>query len=121
MLAYVLVAIGGAFGSVARFAMSAGIDRRYEGFFPLGTLVVNVLGCFLIGLIVGMSDSEKIRQFLMVGVLGGFTTFSAFSLQTMRLIQDRHYGVAAGYVAASLILCVVGTFLGLALARVARA
>ncbi|UCG73745.1 MAG: fluoride efflux transporter CrcB [Chromatiales bacterium] len=88
------VALGGAIGSVLRFTVG-GWAQRMTGWsqFPVGTLVVNVLGCLLIGLIGGLADYRQVldpgqRAFLMIGVLGGFTTFSAFAFETLGLMQD---------------------------------
>jgi CrcB protein len=120
MQAYLLVALGGALGSVARFAMASNIDARWSGAFPLGTLAVNTLGCLLIGLIAGLTDSMPARHLLMVGALGGFTTFSAFSLQSVELLKQHRYGVAIGYSLSSVIICVIATIAGLALARLIR-
>ena len=117
MNAYLIVAVGGAIGSVGRFALAGLIDGRWAGEFPLGTLVVNVLGSFLIGLIAGLTDHKPTQQFLMTGILGGFTTFSSFSLQTVRLVEDGRLLPAGGYVLASVALCLLGTFLGLLVAR----
>jgi len=93
--------------------------------FPWGTLVVNVVGSVLIGVLAGFGDSGRIalpaeaRQFLMVGVLGGFTTFSSFSLQTLRMLQDGDWMRASGNVFLSVVLCLVAVAIGYRIARVA--
>jgi CrcB protein len=113
------VMLGGAIGSGLRWWLSGWCAVKYGVAFPIGTLVVNVLGCFVIGLFAaltatdgGLSASTLARQLVMAGVLGGFTTFSAFSLQTMELFQAGHAGRALANVALSLLLCLAATWLG---------
>lgn len=118
-----LVAAGGAVGSVARYLMASGIQQSTGLHFPLGTLLVNVLGCFLIGLLyvwlVARPDPRhELRALLMVGVMGGFTTFSSFSLETVTLMLNGSYATAALNVVISVIACLAGTALGVALARI---
>jgi CrcB protein len=113
---YLLVACGGAAGSVARFAIAQAIDQRWASAFPVGTMAVNITGSFLIGLLAGLLDHKGAQQLLMVGVLGGYTTFSSFSLQSVRLVQDGRWDYAALYVLGSVALCLLGTFLGQGLA-----
>lgn len=122
MLAYFLVAIGGALGSVARFGLNGLISTRFGETFPWGTLVINVTGSFLIGVFAAYSDPEGrvmispgVRQFLMIGICGGYTTFSSFSLQTLRLAQDREWLYAGGNILLSVVLCLVAVWLGYAL------
>jgi CrcB protein len=122
MLAYLWVAIGGALGSVARYWCSdvvAEVAGRQGSLFPWGTLVVNVSGSFLIGFLFAFSEpggrrliGPAGRQFLMYGVCGGYTTFSSFSLQTLNLLQDREWLHAGGNVVLSVILCMIGVWLG---------
>jgi CrcB protein len=114
MLPYLLVALGGALGSVARFAAAAAVTQwRGQADFPLGTFVVNAAGSLVIGLVAGATDHPQVRQFVMIGVLGGFTTFSTFSLDTVRLCADKHWGTAALYVALSGVVCLAATAGGL--------
>lgn len=118
-----LVAVGGALGSVARYLMASSIQVASGWEFPLGTVLVNILGCFLIGLLyvwlVARPDPRhELRALLMVGVMGGFTTFSSFSLETVTLFINGSYANAALNVALSLIACLAGTALGIALARI---
>ena len=95
MLSYILVMLGGALGTGARFWMSGFIAERGGEFFPLGTLVVNVSGSFVIGFFAAFTDPEgpvlvspQFRQFFMIGLCGGYTTFSSFSLQTLDFARD---------------------------------
>ena len=116
MLNYFMVAIGGALGSVARFWISTVVSNRITETFPLGTLVVNVTGSFLIGLLAAMSRSNGMsnttRTFLMVGVCGGYTTFSSFSLQNLQLLQNGNLYYAGLNTALSLVLCMVAVWIG---------
>ena len=110
-----LIALGGAIGSVLRFLMVTTIGA------PIGTLAVNVLGSFAIGTLFVLLDGPKgpapIAPFLMTGILGGFTTFSAFSLDTLRLVAAGEPLQAALYVLGSVALSLIAVALGVALAR----
>jgi len=95
MLSYIVVMLGGALGTGARFWASGLIAERAGEFFPLGTLIVNITGSFAIGFLAAFADPEgrfllspRFREFFLVGVCGGYTTFSSFSLQTLDLIRD---------------------------------
>jgi fluoride exporter len=117
-----LVAVGGAVGSVARYLMASSIQTATGWAFPLGTVLVNILGCFLIGilyvLLVARPDPRQdLRALLMVGVLGGFTTFSSFSLETVTMAMNGNFGGATLNVVISVAACLVGTILGVTLAR----
>ena len=114
------VALGGALGSLARFAVQAGSVRLLGPGVPVGTLTVNVLGCFVIGLLfVWLTERGLMRAapLLMSGLLGGFTTFSAFSLDALVLWERGQVALAAGYVAASVVLSVVAVGAGVWLMR----
>ncbi|MBK6941767.1 MAG: fluoride efflux transporter CrcB [Planctomycetes bacterium] len=118
----VLVALGGALGAVARFVCGGAITRAVASSFPWGTLTVNVVGSLAIGAILGVAEgrgglSDAWRAFAVTGVLGGFTTFSAFSAETLGLIQRAHYGVAAANVAVSVALGLAAVVLGFAIGR----
>lgn len=118
MIQVAVVALGGALGAVARYGVGVLVARAFGLAFPWGTLAVNVLGGFAMGVLtirVG-PEQETMRLLLGVGVLGGFTTFSAFSLETVRLMEDAP-GAAMMYVAASLLLSVAACWLGLILGR----
>ncbi|MBP6700830.1 MAG: fluoride efflux transporter CrcB [Halioglobus sp.] len=106
------VALGGAFGSMARYLLAGWAHRLWEGPLPVGTLLVNVLGSFTIGILyVLLVEKQLIHQdwrgVLMVGFLGAFTTFSTFSLETISLLEAGHTGHALGYMLSSAVLCVV--------------
>ena len=119
MMQVLLVALGGAVGSVARYGVGIAAARWFGLAFPWGTLAVNVVGGLAMGLLdarVGQ-EGENLRLLLGVGLLGGFTTFSAFSLETVRLMEHQP-GLAMLYVAASLLLGVGACWLGLNLGRV---
>jgi CrcB protein len=124
MGAWVAVALGGAMGSVARFWLASAMTALTGPRFPWGTLLINVLGSFVIGLVAGVTLTPArvgvhpdIRIFLMTGVCGGFTTFSAFSLQTLELMQVGENVPAVGYAMSSVVFCVAATFCGWALGR----
>lgn len=118
------VAIGGALGSMARYGVGLGGARLFPAStWPWGTLTVNVVGGLAMGLLVGWmglrtgAGQETLRVFAAVGVLGGFTTFSAFSLETVQMIERRDYGLAGAYVLLSVVLAVAALMAGLLLAR----
>jgi CrcB protein len=122
MLATLWVAIGGAIGSVARFWLTELSAKWWGGEFPWGTVIANVTGSFLIGLIAAlpvMGPREALgpmgRQFLMVGIMGGYTTFSSFSLQTLTMLQHGHFSKAALNIGGSVVLCLIAVAAGYAL------
>jgi CrcB protein len=124
MGAWVAVAVGGAIGSVGRFWLTIVMTALTGPRFPWGTLLINVLGSMVIGLVAGLTLTPArvgmhpdIRIFLMTGVCGGFTTFSAFSLQTLELMQTGDVVPALGYAVGSVVLCVLATYGGWALGR----
>lgn len=121
-MVYLAVAAGSALGGAARYGLSGVVARSFGETFPWGTLVVNVLGSFLIGFVATVTgpDSRMLvspvaRQFWMPGIFGGFTTFSSFSLQTLSLLQEGEWLPAGGNVASSVVLCLAGVWLGAAL------
>lgn len=122
---WIAVAAGGALGSLARFWLTGLMTALTGPRYPWGTLLINVLGSFVIGLVAGLTLTPSrvgmhpdLRIFLMTGVCGGFTTFSAFSLQTLELIQVGDVVPAALYAVVSVVFCVVGTYCGWAAGRV---
>ena len=123
---FLIIGLGGALGSMARFGVASLIDNMMQKTGPVffvGTMLVNITGCLLIGFIFAISDTEGrfylsplVRQFVLVGFLGGYTTFSSFSLQTLLLAQDGQWVQAAANVLLSVVLCLVGVWLGATLA-----
>ena len=120
-IAYLWVALGGALGSVARFWINGLVIEKTSATFPWGTLVINVTGSFVIGIIgalaipEGRMDSQSrvfATQFLMIGVCGGYTTFSSFSFQTLSLLREREWLYAGGNVILSVVLCMVAVSFG---------
>ena len=110
------VAVGGALGSVARYLMGIGATRMFGLSFPWGTLIINILGSFLIGAFVEMfalkADlPQEVRVFLTVGICGGFTTFSTFSLDAYVLLERGEWWFAAAYIAGSVVLS-IGALVG---------
>lgn len=116
------VAIGGALGSMARYGVNVWSGRVFGTEFPWHTLIVNVLGCFIMGALTGLmaqklNVSQEVRAFLTTGILGGFTTFSAFSLDVAFLVERKATLAAGAYVAASVLLSLAAVFAGLHLMR----
>jgi CrcB protein len=127
MLAYLWVAIGGALGSVSRFWLSGFIASRLGEIFPWGTILVNISGSFLIGIFSALTIAEgKLDpqsrtfavQFLMIGICGGYTTFSSFSLQTLNLLREREWLYAGGNIILSIVLCMIAVWLGFLLGSI---
>lgn len=119
MIVYIWIAIGGAVGSLARYGASNLIAGAVGIPFPWGTLFVNVTGSFVIGFFATLTGPDgrvmatsDVREFVMVGLCGGYTTFSAFSLQTLRLVQDGEVGRAGLNVIASVTLCLLAVWIG---------
>lgn len=119
MLTYFWIAIGGALGSVARFWLSGVAANKVGETFPWGTIVVNVSGSFLIGIFAALcgpggklSGHADLRDLLIVGICGGYTTFSAFSIQTLDLMRQGHWLGATGNVLASVLACLAAVWLG---------
>jgi CrcB protein len=117
------VGLGGALGAVGRYLVGVQANRAFGGGWPYGTFAVNVAGGLLMGLLAGVlahkggADQERWRLLLGVGVLGGFTTFSAFSLDLALMIERRAYGAAGAYALASVLVSTAALFAGLMLAR----
>jgi fluoride exporter len=118
-MTYLWVAVGGALGSVARFWCSGLVARTVGGTFPWGTMVVNVVGSFVIGFFGTLTAPEgrflvapDVRTFVMIGLCGGYTTFSSFSLQTLALAQDGEWLQVGGNILLSVALCLLAVWLG---------
>lgn len=124
---FLLVFLGGGLGSMARYGVGIAMGRLGLTSWPYGTLTVNIIGGFVMGLLAaglalrGGADAEKWRVLFGVGVLGGFTTFSAFSLETALMIERREFVQAGGYAAISVILSLVALFAGMLVMRKALA
>jgi fluoride exporter len=121
-MGYAIVFIGGGLGAALRHGVNLGAARWLHAGFPFGTLIVNVSGSLIMGLIAGYfafkgDASQNWRLFLTTGILGGYTTFSAFSLDAAVLYERGEIGLAASYVIASVVLSIAGLFAGLAIAR----
>ncbi len=121
-MVYLIVFLGGGLGASLRHGINIAAARLWGTAFPYGTLTVNVTGSIVMGLIAGYfafrgDASQHWRLFLTTGILGGYTTFSAFSLDVALLYERGEIGFAALYVAASVLLSIAGLFAGLALAR----
>ncbi|MDD2764292.1 MAG: fluoride efflux transporter CrcB [Opitutaceae bacterium] len=119
MMLYLLIALGGALGSVARFFISGVVANQFGTTFPWGTFMINVTGSFLIGFYATLTGpdgrvfaSSNARQFFMTGICGGYTTFSSFSLQTLNLARDGEWLQAGGNTVGSVVTCLVATWLG---------
>lgn len=122
MKLFLLASAGGAVGAGARYLVSHAFAARGLVNFPWATLTVNVIGCFLMGVLIEalaqrFQGSPELRTFLATGMLGGFTTFSAFSLEFMTLYERGETAAAAAYVIASVVLSLIAVFAGLAAAR----
>ena len=123
MAVYLWIAAGSALGGMARFWCSGGIARAFGETFPWGTLIVNVSGSLLIGIIAALTGpdgriflSSTTRLALMAGFCGGYTTFSSFSLQTLSLVQDGEWWLAGANIALSVVACLVAVWVGYAFA-----
>jgi len=116
------VAVGGALGCVSRYYLTAFIQQRAGPSFPVGTLIINITGSFLLGFIMRYAlqsgaISAETRMLLTSGFCGGYTTFSTYSYETAMMLDDGEYGRAAIYAGTSVVLALVGTFLGFAAAN----
>jgi CrcB protein len=119
MQAYLWIAIGSALGGVARYWCSGVAARLIGETFPWGTLIVNVVGSLVIGFFATLTGPDgrvfvgsTARQFVMIGLCGGYTTFSSFSIQTLELLHDGEWLQAGGNIVASVILCLLAVWLG---------
>jgi len=123
MSTYLWVALGGALGSVARYWMTNAVALLTGPRFPWGTIMINMIGSFVIGLVAYVTTpvgrvpvSFDMRAFILVGICGGYTTFSSFSLQTLELVRTGHWLGAAANIVLSVVLCLVAVSAGYALA-----
>jgi len=116
-----MIGIGGFIGTVCRYLLSLFVQNKFLSTFPFGTMSVNIIGCFLIGIIYALSDrgniSVECRLFIATGILGGFTTFSSFSNETVGMLRDSQYGYAILYVLSTVIIGILATFAGIFLIK----
>ncbi len=116
------VALGGGLGSVLRYLTSFWIGKSYSSAFPLGTFIINVLGCFVIGFLIGLSSktllNEELRLLLVVGFCGGYTTFSTFSAENMKLLEAGNYWTLSFYIVASVLLGLIAVWGGNTLSKI---
>ncbi|HEX7654087.1 MAG TPA: fluoride efflux transporter CrcB [Verrucomicrobiae bacterium] len=119
MLNYFLVGLGSALGGILRFWLSGVVANRFGQSFPWGTILVNITGCLVIGFFNTLTSTDgrfmmspASRTFFMIGICGGYTTFSSFSLQTLNLMEEGEWWRAGGNVVISVVFCLVGVWLG---------
>ena len=120
---YLLVFLGGGIGASARYWLQGFVYRFVSAGFPYGTLVVNVLGSFAIGVLMSSFEERfvvqpSLRIFLTIGILGGFTTFSSFSFETIALLRDGSYTLGLLNVTASVVTCLVATWIGMIIGKI---
>jgi fluoride exporter len=115
------IGVGSCIGGICRYLLSRFIQDKFLSAFPYGTLAVNIIGCFLIGIVFGLSERGNItlewRLFLSTGLLGGFTTFSAFSNESVGLLKDGQLWPAFTYIACSVLIGLLATFTGISLIK----
>ena len=125
MVIALIVGAGGFIGAIARYGINSGFGRLLpDQWLPYGTLTVNVVGCLLIGVVAGLIDDKQIgggelRAFVVIGILGGFTTYSAFGYETINLIRDGNISAAIVNIAAQIVLGLGAVWIGYKLATVA--
>lgn len=117
----IAVGVGSCIGGILRYLLSLLIQNRSLSTFPFGTLTVNIIGCFLIGVAFGFSERDLIsmewKLFFVTGLLGGFTTFSSFSIETITLLRTGHSWLALSYIGLSLIIGLIATFTGISVIK----
>lgn len=116
-----LIGIGSFLGGISRYLLSLFIQNKFLSTFPFGTLGVNIMACFLIGIVFGLSERGNFnmewRLFLATGFLGGFSTFSTFSNETVGLLRDGQIWQASTYIICSVVICLLATFTGIFLIK----
>ena len=122
MVKLLIIGLGGFIGAVCRYGVGGWVQRWGGGTFPYGTLIVNVTGCFLIGIILMLSEQRQLfsphtRLFLTVGILGAFTTFSTFGYETLELLRDRNLQAVAINILANVMCGLLAVWAGVALVR----
>ena len=128
MLSYLWIALGGAVGTTARYWLSGLVAQSFGETFPWGTLIINVTGSFVIGFFGALTGPDgrvfvgsNARQFVMIGMCGGYTTFSSFSLQTLNLMNDGEWFRAGANIGLSVMLCMIAVWIGVVLAGLINA
>ena len=115
------IGTGSFIGGILRYLLSQFVQSKFLSAFPFGTLTVNIIGCFLIGLVFGLTDRGTLtpewRLFLATGMIGGFTTFSAFSFETVGLLRDGQLWYAIAYIVGSVIIGLLATFIGISIIK----
>ena len=119
---FLLIGFGGFIGNICRYYSQQFVAKYFLSTFPYGTLVVNIVGCFLVGLVLGFADKGNVlspewRMFLATGFCGGFTTFSTFSYESTQLINNGEYFYLALYISASVLIGVLATFAGITITK----
>ena len=117
----IAIGVGSFIGGISRYLLSQFIQAKFLSTFPFGTLSVNIIGCFLIGLVFGYADkgalTQEWRLFLATGLIGGFTTFSAFSNETVGLLRDGQLWYASAYIAVSIVFGLFATLIGITIIK----
>jgi CrcB protein len=115
------IGLGSFIGGIARYLITLLIQNKFLTTYPFGTMVVNIIGCFLIGIVYGLSERGNLnaewRLFLATGILGGFTTFSSFSNDSVSMLRDAQYWQALSYIGLSVIIGLIATFVGISLIK----
>lgn len=119
----ILVAVGGGMGSALRYLVALCTSKYFPSICILGTLIINITGCFIIGFLIGLSArynifSNELKSLLNVGFCGGYTTFSTFSAENMQLFENGHYGTLALYITSSVLLGLIAVWLGNMLSKI---
>jgi fluoride exporter len=122
LYSFLLVGVGGFFGSIARYATSRSIDIKLNSIFPYGTMTVNIIGSFILGVVIAWASkktdgAENLRLLFATGFCGGFTTFSAFAFENLNMLQQRMFGTAVLYALISLVLGIVAVYTGIFTAK----
>ncbi|MFO8067281.1 MAG: fluoride efflux transporter CrcB [Bacteroidales bacterium] len=117
-----IIGAGSFIGGVIRYLISLFVHNKIMSAFPLGTLIVNLLGCFFIGIVFGLIDKGNVNQewkfFLITGLLGGFTTFSAFSIETVNMLRDGQFLYASSYILFSVVFGIIAAMLGILIIKI---
>jgi CrcB protein len=118
----IYIFIGGGIGSIVRYILGRWVNAFHNSNFPFGTLTINIIACFVLGFIIGLADHKQLlspasRLFWAVGFCGGFSTFSAFSSETLTLIQQGQNSTMLLYIILSVVVCLIATFGGLLIAE----